>query len=145
MVGTGNTALHSQMADMLNLMKTKSEEQSQPSEPALELVAEMVDEEDSVPAEEPEVNEELRPAFLQRAANSGGADTLSGGAESLEVVEEANSQFLRPAGRRNIGEVEVPETQKGPVPISRSTASGLGPEKPGEDRSTPAYIRKYMD
>jgi len=55
------------------------------------------------------------------------------------------SHFLRPAGRRNIGEVEVPEVEQGPVPISRSTAAGLGPEKPGEDRTTPAYIRKYMD
>ncbi len=88
---------------------------------------------------EPEtVAEEPQPTFLKRAASAGGP--------AVDVPRsEANSRFLRPVGRRNIGEVEVPETEKGPVPISRSTASGLGPEKPGEDRSTPAYIRKYMD
>ncbi len=79
-----------------------------------------------------------QPAFLQRAASAGG---------KVSTVDSsvANTRFLRPVGRRNIGEVEVPETDKGPVPISRSTASGLGPDKPGEDRATPAYIRKYMD
>lgn len=55
------------------------------------------------------------------------------------------SRYLRPVGKRNIGEVEVPEAEPAPTPISRSTAAGLGPEKPGEDRNTPAYIRKYMD
>ncbi len=81
---------------------------------------------------------EPQPAFLQRAASAGGG--------TLDVDSSAaNTRFLRPVGRRNIGEVEVPETDRGPVPISRSTASGLGPDKPGEDRATPAYIRKYMD
>jgi cell division protein FtsZ len=92
------------------------------------------------PVPEPDTAHEEVPQtpFLQRAASSGGPSVDT-------PPSDANARFLRPAGRRNIGEVEVPETDLGPVPISRSTASGLGPENPGEDRSTPAYIRKYMD
>ncbi|MCP4293212.1 MAG: cell division protein FtsZ [bacterium] len=86
------------------------------------------------------VEEATPPPFLQRAAAAGGSSDMP-----TDNSPSDNSRFLRPAGTKNIGEVEVPETENGPVPISRSTASGLGPDKPGEDRATPAYIRKYMD
>jgi hypothetical protein len=29
--------------------------------------------------------------------------------------------------------------------VSRSVASGIGPENPGDDLNAPAYTRKYMD
>ncbi len=120
-------------------------------EPVQELIQEPVQEEIPTPAVEaepeleevvaepqPETAEIEPPAFLTRAASAGG--------ESQDMPQaEGNARFLRPAGRRNIGEVEVPETPEGPVPVSRSTASGLGPEKPGEDLGIAAYIRKYMD
>ena len=113
------------------------------SEPTSEPTVTSISEE-TLPLEEPIAVEETvqqedsPPAFLARAATSGG--------ESQDSVQaEGNAPFLRHAGRRNIGEVEVPETPDGPVPVSRSTASGLGPEKPGEDLGIAAYIRKYMD
>ncbi len=112
-------------------------------EPQLEVIPEPVQEtlppaEEPVIEPEPMVQEVAPPAFLTRAASAGG--------ESQDTLPtDGNARFLRPAGRRNIGEVEVPETPEGPVPVSRSTASGLGPEKPGEDRGIAAYIRKYMD
>jgi cell division protein FtsZ len=55
------------------------------------------------------------------------------------------SPFLRPVGRRNIGEVEVPEARGPMAAPERSTASGFGPDRTGEDLSAPAYSRKYMD
>ncbi len=97
--------------------------------------------EETVPPVEAEadmVEEDPLPVFLARAANASEPTQ-----ESHQT--EGNARFLRPAGRRNIGEVEVPATPEGPVPVSRSVASGLGPEKPGEDLSVAAYIRKYMD
>ena len=74
------------------------------------------------------------PAFLAREATAGGTDR-----------KDAAAKFLQPVGLRNIGEVEVPEGRGGPVRLGRSEASGLGPDNPGDDRNTPAYIRKYMD
>lgn len=113
-------------------------EELDPPRPAPEPVPEPAPESEPTRPQVELVEEPARPAFLQRAASAGGQS-------DDPVTPETNSRFLRPAGRRGIGEVEVPEIESGPVPISRSTASGLGPEKPGEDRSTPAYIRKYMD
>ena len=83
-------------------------------------------------AEEPAVR-----TFLVREASGGGADT------SRPVT--AADLYLRPAGKKSIGEVEVPEVGGGPVRVNRSEASGFGPDNPGDDRKTPAYIRKYMD
>ena len=108
-------------------------------EPISEPAAEVLQSEEKADAiAEPCPEKPAPPAFLTRAASAGG--------ETRDAAEaEGNARFLRPAGRRNIGEVEVPETTEGPVPVSRSTASGLGPEKPGEDLGIAAYIRKYMD
>ncbi len=65
--------------------------------------------------------------------------------DSSSVSSESNQRFLRPAGRRPIGEVEVPERQLDTPPLDRSTAAGLGPDHLGSDLNTPAYTRKYMD
>ncbi len=74
--------------------------------------------------------------FLQRAAAGGGSD-----------VEKApaTGKFLTRVGVRPLGEVEVPAGQAVPNPVTRSVASGIGPERPGDDISAPAYTRKYMD
>ena len=58
---------------------------------------------------------------------------------------DANDDATNYQRNFNIGEVEVPEGVSGPVRVGRSEASGLGPDNPGDDRNTPAYIRKYMD
>ncbi len=55
------------------------------------------------------------------------------------------SLFLRRVGTRTIGEIEVPEAREPVAPPERSTASGFGPDRSGEDLSAPAYSRKYMD
>ena len=140
--GTAVPELTDRLKDYRQLLSPYVPEMS--TEPPVEIPLEETETAASVPAEESEpvlpepADVEPQPAFLQRAATAGGG--------TLEVNSSAaNTRFLRPVGRRNIGEVEVPETERGPVPISRSTASGLGPDKPGEDRATPAYIRKYMD
>lgn len=67
------------------------------------------------------------------------------GSGDLSVSSESSQRFLRPAGRRPIGEVEVPERQMDAPPLDRSTAAGLGPDHLGGDLNTPAYTRKYMD
>jgi len=122
---------------------TEQEVLSEESEPEVEVVNTAAPE-DEMPAvkEEAPVENPAPPAFLTRAASAGGGSMDSNHNPSQA---DSNARFLRPAGRRNIGEVEVPETPEGPVPVSRSTASGLGPEKPGEDLGIAAYIRKYMD
>lgn len=75
--------------------------------------------------------------FLARQASAG---------EVEDTPRETTAQkFLRTVGTRNIGEVDVPSTEEGPVRVSRSEAAGLGPDNPGDDRNAPAYIRKYMD
>ncbi len=113
------------------------------SEPEVEVVKTAAPEDEmSAVEEEAPVENPAPPAFLTRAASAGGGSMDSNHNPSQA---DSNARFLRPAGRRNIGEVEVPETPEGPVPVSRSTASGLGPEKPGEDLGIAAYIRKYMD
>jgi hypothetical protein len=81
---------------------------------------------------------EAEPPFLAQEAAAGGTPST--------VREPTTAEaFLRPVGMRNIGEVEVPETQEDLPRVSRSEASGLGPDNPGDDRNAPAYIRKYMD
>lgn len=55
------------------------------------------------------------------------------------------SLFLRRVGTRTIGEIDVPEAREAVLPPERSTPSGFGPDRTGEDLSTPAYSRKYMD
>ena len=87
--------------------------------------------------------EPRREEFLTRAAAGGGPDVDV--PATPERRGEGTERFLRPAGRRPIGEVEVPEKCSAPEPISRSTASGLGPDHLAGDLSTPAYTRKYMD
>ncbi len=122
------------------------------AEPAAEQTAE-------VPAEA--VSPE---PFLVREAAAGGEDVVHPAAkifretgpsstgyaspEEAPVAQEEKKTaelFLRPVGTRNIGEVEVPDAPPAEARVSRSVASGLGPDNPGDDRNTPAYIRKYMD
>ncbi|MBU8869709.1 MAG: hypothetical protein KOO60_02430, partial [Gemmatimonadales bacterium] len=83
--------------------------------------------------------------FLTRAAASGGQDEDGLPDPVHHSGAEPTHPFLRPAGRRLIGEVEVPEKFTDPHPVNRATASGLGPDHLGGDLSTPAYTRKYMD
>jgi cell division protein FtsZ len=75
--------------------------------------------------------------FLRRHAAAGGGAEVEASAVS--------SRFLTRVGVRPLGEVEVPAAQPSPVPVTRSVASGLGPENPRDDISAPAYTRKYMD
>ncbi len=130
------------------------DDHSQLDEPAPELTAqppivagEIPDGRTTAECEDPEPTEEeaLQPpreqgaeppreGFLMREAAAGGKDRTT-----------TAGNFLRPAGRRNIAEVEVPDGADDPVRISRAEASGLGPDNPGDDRNIPAYIRKYMD
>jgi cell division protein FtsZ len=115
-----------------------------PSEPPSEsAVAQAALAGSSAPGEASELG------FLTRAAAGGGADVELGFDSNSErdsaPEPEHQQRFLRPAGRRLIGEVEVPEKFSDPEPVSRSTASGLGPDHLGGDLSTPAYTRKYMD
>jgi len=127
------------------------EERSEPAPSTIDLPEELIEEKvaeavleepaplESAPAElETQENEAEGRPFLAREAASGGADVVS---EEPPVA----SPFLRPVGTKSIGEVEVPEDNHGPVRVNRSEASGLGPDNPGDDRKTPAYIRKYMD
>ena len=91
------------------------------------------------PPAEPAKAPAPREGFLVREAAAGGED---------RQAAPTSDNFLRPVGRRSIGEVEVPETQgarEESARITRSEASGLGPDNPGDDRNIPAYIRKYMD
>lgn len=102
-----------------------------------------------------EVPAEAEPGFLRREATAGGADIVRPVTDAVdqesprvdvETVEAADTgRFLRPVGRRNIGEVEVPDGIGEPVPTTRSVASGLRPDDPGDDLNAPAYTRKYMD
>jgi len=76
--------------------------------------------------------------FLKRmVASSGGPD--------VEAAPAMANRFLARVGVRPLGEVEVPAVQAAPAPVTRSVASGIGPENPGDDISAPAYTRKYMD
>ena len=76
--------------------------------------------------------------FLKRmAASGGGPDT--------DATPSSGSKFLTRVAVRPLGEVEVPTAQPAPPPVTRSVASGIGPENPGDDISAPAYTRKYMD
>jgi len=74
--------------------------------------------------------------FLQRAAAGGGPD--------VEAAPAAG-KFLTRVGVRPLGEVEVPAVRPSPPLVTRSVASGIGPESPSDDISAPAYTRKYMD
>jgi cell division protein FtsZ len=80
--------------------------------------------------------EEPRGGFLVREATGGGEDRTS---------TTTAGNFLKPLGKRSIGEVDVPEGDQDPVQVSRAEAAGLGPGNPGDDRKIPTYIRKYMD
>ena len=109
------------------------------SEPAWPEAAQTAPEPLPTPEVEPFLTREAEPSegFLTREAVGGGADQ--------ESQAEAVNPFLRPVGTRNIGEVEVPDSTDVPAPVSRSVSAGLGPDNPADNRSTPAYIRKYMD
>jgi len=86
----------------------------------------------------PAATTEADEGFLKRfAAAGGGADA--------DVTVTPSSKFLTRVGVRPLGEVEVPAVQPAPLPVTRSVASGIGPEVPGDDISAPAYTRKYMD
>lgn len=76
--------------------------------------------------------------FLRRAATAGGSPLEQGAAATA-------GRFLTRVGVRPLGEVEVPPVQSAPPPVTRSVASGIAPETPGDDISAPAYTRKYMD
>ena len=117
--------------------------------------------EDPLPPADP-----LRRDFLTRVAVDGGADreatesflgtsrsvplrgddeTPAAAAAAPSTERSITDRFLRRVGRRNIGEVEVPDGAGGPVQPSRSVASGLQPGDPNDDLTAPAYTRKYMD
>jgi cell division protein FtsZ len=135
------TEIHDPIVEPLEELvdETREEEffQECASEPELEPEIEL--EEPTMFEEDPgpDPREEPEPEFLTREATGGGQD----------IVRPATTadNFLSPVGRRNIGEVEVPERSGGPVHLGRSEAAGLGPDNPADDRKTPAYIRKYMD
>jgi len=134
----------------------------------MEMEPEMEAEPASEPASEPPVAvpaEAISPEpFLVREAAAGGEDVVHPAAKIFQEAESTSTEymspeealpaqeekktaelFLRPVGTRNIGEVEVPDAPPAEARVSRSVASGLGPDNPGDDRNTPAYIRKYMD
>lgn len=118
--------------------------------PAADLEPEPMEPPEELPEDpglDPRIEVEPEPGFLVREASAGGEDVV----RPLEAPLTAHGPpatadiFLEQVGVRNIGEVEVPEGKTGPVRVGRSEASGLGPHNPGDDRNTPAYIRKYMD
>ncbi len=87
---------------------------------------------------EPAAAAQTDEGFLKRmVASSGGPDT--------DAAAPAGNRFLTRVGFRPLGEVEVPAAQPAPPPVTRSVASGIGPENPGDDINAPAYTRKYMD
>jgi cell division protein FtsZ len=108
-------------------------------EPADAIEAEAEPQPQAEPAPEAPAlfEEENQRPFLAREAAAGGGETTR--------PVSTSDIYLKPAGTKSIGEVEVPEATGGPVRVSRGEASGLGPDNPGDDRKTPAYFRKYMD
>ncbi len=88
----------------------------------------------------PAVTTKADEGFLKRFAAAGGGPDVAATAEPAPA-----KQFLRRVGVRPLGEVEVPAVQPAPPPVTRSVASGIGPDTPGDDLSAPAYTRKYMD
>jgi len=57
---------------------------------------------------------------------------------SNNVGQAAAGRFLTRVGVRPLGEVEVPASVPSAQPVTRSVASGIGPESPGDDISAPA-------
>ena len=144
-------------AEIEAVMEPELEPEPEP-EPMLDVEPEPAHEEEPVPAENFLVREAaaggediIRPAIeFSTVSEPEPADSYPARETSPEPAPEPSSApttgtFLRPVGTRNIGEVEVPEGNEGPVRVGRSEAAGLGPDNPGDDRKTPAYIRKYMD
>ncbi len=92
------------------------------------------------PLPEPEESEIPAPAPLRAwVASSGGEDGTT--YASPAAVEP----FLHEVGRRNIGEVEVPDPGTARVRPQGRPAAGMSAAGPGDDLNAPAYTRKYMD
>ncbi|MBU2500531.1 hypothetical protein KJ682_04285, partial [bacterium] len=95
---------------------------------------------EAVPAEAP---------LLRMEAAGGGEDrdaaTRRSPEEATPQPESPLGSFLRRVGTRNIGQVEVPEPQREPAPLSQRQTAGFGSGSPRDDLSAPAYTRKYMD
>lgn len=115
------------------------------AERTVERTAEGMVEPTAEPMAQPMVQPMPEPAAAQTEAGFLKRMVAAADPQSSNAGQAAAGRFLTRVGVRPLGEVEVPAAVQAPPLVTRSVASGIGPDSPGDDISAPAYTRKYMD